>query len=445
MTTAAFYVACSGWALGGTLIGAAAGCVPALHIYSLLPWLLAGAWLPAGALGQPELAVPLTLGLVLGWSVTNTIPAVLLSAPDESALYTVLPGQKLLLQGRGLEAVWLTTWGAGLGLAAVLATVPVLPRLLPPLHALLRPHYHWLLWAIIVFLLLSEWPKTRSAGPRGARLLVEAWYGPGAGLLTFALSGWLGFILLHRSPLPPSAAAQNLMPAFIGLFALPWLLLNLAGRTAVPPQSLAAPPRPAARDLLHGAGAGVLGGLFAAFVPVVTGGIGGLLAGHATQTRNDRVFLVAQGASKTVYAVGGLLLLLVPGLHVARGGAAHTLAALYPAGRAPREYAAAVAALAVGGAAALLLLPALARLYLRALGRVPPRAVSAAALAVSLGVCAAATGWRGLLIALPATGIGLLPVLLNSRRINCLGVILLPLACAMSGQGERVAGWLGLR
>jgi TctA family transporter len=60
-------------------------------------------------------------------------------------------------------------------------------------------------------------------------------------------------------------------------------------------------------------------------------------------------------------------------------------------------------------------------------------------------VCAAATGWRGLLIALPATGIGLLPVLLNSRRINCLGVILLPLACAMSGQGERVAGWLGLR
>ena len=39
---------------------------------------------------------------------------------------------------------------------------------------------------------------------------------------------------------------------------------------------------------------------------------------------------------------------------------------------------------------------------------------------------------------------GLVPVLHGSRRMNCLGVILLPIACNMSGVGPRVAGWLGL-
>jgi TctA family transporter len=43
-----------------------------------------------------------------------------------------------------------------------------------------------------------------------------------------------------------------------------------------------------------------------------------------------------------------------------------------------------------------------------------------------------------------ATGIGLIPVLFGSRRLNCLGVLLLPIACNMSGVGESVAAFLGL-
>jgi hypothetical protein len=43
-----------------------------------------------------------------------------------------------------------------------------------------------------------------------------------------------------------------------------------------------------------------------------------------------------------------------------------------------------------------------------------------------------------LLIATVATGIGLIPVLWGSRRMNCMGVLLL------AGVGSRVAGWLGL-
>jgi putative membrane protein len=56
----------------------------------------------------------------------------------------------------------------------------------------------------------------------------------------------------------------------------------------------------------------------------------------------------------------------------------------------------------------------------------------------------ALTGWEGLVIAIVATGIGLLPVMWGSRRMNCMGVLLLPLTLNLAGLGPTVAGWLGL-
>jgi len=54
------------------------------------------------------------------------------------------------------------------------------------------------------------------------------------------------------------------------------------------------------------------------------------------------------------------------------------------------------------------------------------------------------TGWAGVGVMAVAAAIGLIPPLWGTRRMNCLGVILLPLACNMSGAGAAVAGALGL-
>jgi TctA family transporter len=47
-------------------------------------------------------------------------------------------------------------------------------------------------------------------------------------------------------------------------------------------------------------------------------------------------------------------------------------------------------------------------------------------------------------VCIVATGIGLIPVLWGSRRMNTMGVLLLPIALSMSGAGAWVAGALGL-
>ncbi len=338
----------------------------------------------------------------------------------------------------------MTTVGGLVGLMVLLFVVaPVAPRLLPVARRVFRGHTHWILWVVIVFMLMSEWPKGGRLGRSGWSRFLDSWKTTGAGLLTFVLSGLLGFVLIFRSPIAAHVAFQNLMPAFVGLFAVPWLLLNICTNVRVPSQSMEVGACLRFDEVLRGGVAGVLGGGFAAYFPVVTGGVGGLLAGHATALRNDRVFLVSQGASKFVYYVGGLMLFFVPGLNLRRGGGAALVGSLLTPATG-FDYTLMLGAMAMAGVLALLLVAPLTRGMLWLIARVGYRRISTLALLVIAGVVVGVTGPVGLAVMLVGTGIGLIPVLYGARRMNGLGVIMLPMACIMSGCGSTVAGWLGL-
>jgi putative membrane protein len=429
-------------AVAGVLIAALLAWVPALHIYNVAAFVL----LAAPALEEvvpPDSLAMLFLGMVTGYAVLNTIPSVFFSAPDDSTIFVVLPAQKFLLQRRGYEAAVLTGVGSMGGIVVLALLTPVAPSLFSALRATLRPHLHWILWAIIAYVLLSEWPKGSDRAPAGWSRWWEGWRSLVAGLATFLLSGVLGFILLYRSLVPVTVAYQSLLPAFVGLFATPWVVQNLLSRVELPEQHIARTLDATPAIIVRGTVAGALGGLFAAFFPVVTGGIGGLLAGHATAQRDDRLFIISQGASKVVYYVGAFLLFFVPRLHLTRGGMAWMVRGMWNA-HSPRTYYLAVAAVVLSGALSFFLLLVMARLASRLIGKVSYRSINLATLVLLLVVVVGTTGWGGLLICAVATGIGLIPVLWGSRRVNGMGVLLLPMALNMSGAGGVVAGWLGL-
>jgi putative membrane protein len=435
-------------AAAGVLLASALSLVPALHIYNVAGFVI----LATTALGDvppPKHLGMLFLGMITGYAMLNTIPSVFLSAPDDSTVFIVLPGQKYLRQRRGYEAAVLSGVG-GLGGIAVLALLtPVAPSLFPMLRSILQPHLHWILWTVIAYMLLSEWPKGSDRGPAGWRRWWEGWKSLAAGLVTFLLSGILGFILLYRSLVPVSVAYQNLLPAFVGLFAVPWIMQNLLSRVELPEQHMAVSIDASPGLMLRGTLAGALGGLFAAFFPVVTGGIGGFIAGHATAQRDDRLFIISQGASKVVYYVGALLLFFVPRLHLTRGGMAWMLSSVWRTGDGadlvtPQAYYTAVAAVVFSGLLSFFLLLLMSRVAIKLVGAVHYRWISLGTLALLLAIVFGMTGWGGLLICAVSTGIGLIPALWGSRRTNSMGVLLLPIALNMSGVGGTVAGWLGL-
>lgn len=429
------------FALMGGLAGSLLALVPALHVTSVaaLVYLanLRLEWL------SPEQLAMAMLGLVVGYAVLNSIPAVFLTVPDDSTLLVLLPAQKYLRQQRGHEAALLLGAGSLGGMLALLVLIPLAPYGLPPLHRLLQPHLGWILLSVTLFMLLSEWPRGSERGASGWMRFWEAWSGLLAGLATFFLSGLLGFVLFYRDLAPAELAYQDLMPAFVGLFAMPMLLQNLASSARIPPQHVASSLDLRFGYWLRGVAAGTAGGLLGAFFPVVTGGIGALLAGHATAQRDDRLFLVSQGASKVVYYVGAALLFFLPGLHLTRGGVAWMMSTVYSA-YTPQTWWLAAGAVALCAALSLLLLLVVARWAARWIGRINLRWLSAGTLLLVLGLVWGFGRWGGLAVMLVASGIGMLPVLWRSRRLNCLGVLLLPLTLNLLGWGAALARWLGL-
>ncbi len=426
------------WSLAGTLCSAVVAPIPALHIYNV-----AGAIFLLGTALAPEPLAFFMLGLLTGYAFINTLPGIFLAAPDDSTLFLVLPGQKYLLQHRGYEAVVLSGIGGLAGLTALTLAVPLAPAAVAALREILRPHLGWILWSVIAYLLLSEWPRGSDRAPVGWRRWWDGWRSLTAGLATFLLSGILGMVLMYRSPVPPTAAGQAMLPAFVGLYAVPWMIQNLQARIKLPaqlrPQSIDAPWD----CLLRGTLSGTLGGLFAAFFPVVTGGMGGLLAGQATAQRDERSFIIAQGASKVVYYTGGFLLFFMPGVHLTRGGMAWMVSTRYSSFTPDRYYLSAAAVL-ISGVLAFFLSLGLARLMLKLTAGCSYRTLSGGSLVLLILLVGGLTGLPGLAILAVATGIGMLPALWGARRINAMGLLLLPIALNMSGAGDTVAGWLGL-
>ncbi|OGV63185.1 MAG: hypothetical protein A2498_04480 [Lentisphaerae bacterium RIFOXYC12_FULL_60_16] len=144
-----------------------------------------------------------------------------------------------------------------------------------------------------------------------------------------------------------------------------------------------------------------------------------------------------------VYYAGGFLFLVMPGLGMVRGGAAGMVRTFgwIPG---PVDYLQVLGALCMSGALLALLAAPMVRGMMTLTLRIGLRRLSVGGL-VLLGILiAVSSGWPGIRVAVVAAGIGLIPPLFGTRRMNALGVLLIPLGCRLSGVDGRVAEWLGL-
>ena len=124
------------FALGGVALGTCSGLVPGLHANNFAVLLAAAA---------PSIpADPLLLGVaMLAAGVVHTfldiVPALTLGVPDASMAIAALPGHRLVLAGRGREALRLSALGSLLAICfAVPLAVPLTELPDDPAEALLR-------------------------------------------------------------------------------------------------------------------------------------------------------------------------------------------------------------------------------------------------------------------------------------------------------------------
>lgn len=426
----------------GVIFSCLISFLPALHVYNVIGiFLLVVLKFQAGM--APMQLVALCIGMIVGYSMLNTVPATYFGPGDESLSYYILPSAAWLEKGRGYESVILTGVGSigGLILLAVLA--PAFIVIMPSLKTITSPHMFWILGAVISYMLLSEWPKGISQSPNCWTNFLEGWKFLGVGLITFLLSGMLGFIVMSKTLVPIDFAFQSITPVFVGLFAIPWLITNIISIGKIPKQHEAESMELDWNLVVRGTFGGFLGGFLAAFVPIVTAGVGGLIAGHATAQRDGRLFVMSYGTCKTVYYVGSFLFFFIPGLSLTRGGLAWIVTPVMTA-LTINEYALFVGLMLFSAGFAFLMLMPFTRLCVKMVEKINYHYISVIALFIITPMVYAFTGFGGLAIMAVATGIGLLPVMFQARRMNLMGVLLVPVCLNMAGYGNEILRILGL-
>lgn len=293
----------------GFFLGVVSGLVPGLHTNNFAAILLA----ISPALMDQGLTSYHMASLILAASISQTffdiIPAVFVGAPDSDTVLAVLPGHRLLQDGRGIEAVRLSAIGSA-------GSVVVALFLISPLSWIFSSYYDYLMKYVGVLLLaLAMLMIKTETGPRieGQGSLVHLKYKALAALL-FLTSGLLGiFAFSHESLLssPLGFEPQALLPLLSGLFGASFLVLSLSSATEIPEQK-ESEMKLSFGSLAKSVFSGSLGGSVVAWIPGVSPSVA-TVATRLGSVPSAEEFLVSIAGVNTANALFSLVVLYVIG------------------------------------------------------------------------------------------------------------------------------------
>ena len=440
----AVLIACVGFATLGVFISAVASIIPGLHIYNVIAITMTIVFAVFSFFEglDPMYLTSFLIGLVVGFSMLFTITSQFFQPCDDESRYIMLPHEKFLYEGRGHEAVILGGVGSLVAIVVIGIGFPLFGSYAAFFRDLLRPHLYWIIGTVIVFLLMTEWPKDPGTAPTPIMRILDGWIPIMMGYLSFGLAGLLGMFIFHRTIIPTDSTFQSLMPVFVGLFAIPSQLCTLMATVKSPQQHVCKSVELYAEDVVRGGGSGLLAGIFAGFTPAITPGPALLLSGHATVTSGDRQFIIGGGAGRVMYYVGTLLFFFMPGVFLRRGGAAINISLFFV----PETYAqflGITGVIVLMGAVGFLMIFGYSRMAQWMVKKIHYKWFSLFGMFVMLGLVGYITGWQGLCILTVATMIGMIANFWHTRRINLLAVLLVPMFFNMWGNGTDVARWLG--
>ena len=385
----------------GIVLGTCSGLTPGIHANNFA-LLLAGI---APMLPGPPLLVGLAM---LAAGVVHTfldaIPALAIGVPEADMAVAALPGHRMVMHGRGHEALRLSALGSGI---AVLLAIPLaIPITLAMVrwYPLLQQHMPLILGTVAVLLIVTE--TTRR--------------GMVAGFLSFSISSLLGFAILDLEPAAPLDGGGVLAPLFAGLFGAP-VIIDALGGGGVPRQGQAH-LRIRSRAIAIPAAAGSASGAVVGYLPGVSSAIAAVIALSVVPNEHpDRGFIIATSGVNTANTIFALFALVALG--TPRTG---VLVAVDQASI-PIHLPMMLLAVAIAAAAGFMLVLILGDWYLLALGAIEYHLVCGVVLSLLLILSFLFAGVIGLMIFTVATVIGYLPVRLGCRRVHLMGVLMGPI------------------
>jgi len=422
------------FALLGTLTGTLTGLTPGLHVNTVALIILGASSAILSSLtffsGIPFYFLPLLLAVyIVSTSITHTfldfVPSTFLGVPEADTALSVLPAHRLVLEGKGYSAVYLSAVGSASAVfSGFCLIIPFALILGDPLnlYPILRDSTLLILLFLTSLLLVTE-----TAEIRGSHML-----GMLIAFAVFLLSGALGLVVLSLPSVSPFGLFSTvLFPLFSGLFGLSTLLLSLSDSTdaKIPPQETSAPSVEPKK--LRAAASGTVAGSIVGFLPGISSAHAALIAllpGRKGDDASPEPVILTLGAVNTSNALFVLAALFLTGR--ARSGAAGAVMNFLPLYGwdfpLPLFLAILLIAVLFSSVIAFFLTLFAGRFAAAYINRVPYRKLVIGIVIFITGLVFIFNGVLGLFILLVSIFVGMIPPLVGVRRSHLMGVLLLP-------------------
>ena len=384
----------------GLLAGTFTGLFPGIHI-NLISAILISA-IPALLFLQNIPVIYLSI-FIISMAITHTfldfIPSIYLGAPDEDNFLSILPGHQLLKQGKGHEAVSLTLLGSLTALPIILIFIPIFIYLLPLIFSTSKAFLPYLLIFISFYLIFKEKEPLQA-------------------LTIFLLAGFLGFATLN---LP---VKQPMLPLLTGLFGTSTLIISLRNKLSLPKQTISKIKQTALpkKDFLKSSLSAIISAPLCSFLPGIGSGHAALI-GSEIIPQNNKTFLFLVGSINTI--VTALSFITLYSLQKTRTGAAATIKSLLTI-ITPQNLIIIILTIFISGFLAFFIGIKISKLAALSINKVNYKTLSITIISILILLTFFLSNPLGLIVLITSTSLGIFTILSKSRRINLMGVLIIP-------------------
>ena len=201
----------------GVICGAITGLIPGIHVNTAGAIIFTSSAFLLGIF-SPEFLCVFLVAMSIAHALIEFIPSIFLGVPDEATAVSVLPGHRMVLEGRSKEAIRIVAIGGFGAIIVIILILPILIIFLPTIQGVIKPY------TFLILLLVSLYMIWRLSNGKRAFF----W-----SLILFIFSGFLGWTIFQT----PISSGLSMMCIFSGLFGISTILFSLNDKSFMPHQN----------------------------------------------------------------------------------------------------------------------------------------------------------------------------------------------------------------
>lgn len=319
----------------------------------------------------------LLVSLLITTNYFEFIKTTYLSAPDEGSALSMKYAQKLLINGRGAEAVKLLSIGA-LGTTLITAIItPTIINTLPIIEKTIKNYIGILLITLSLHLLLKE---KRNIG-KATKI--------------YTIAGILGTLTLRSETL-----TQPLLPLLTGMYGLSNIIKNIKTKTDIPRQMNKVVTEIEKSTIIKGITKAVMSSSIITVIPAIGPSQASLISNELVKTKNEQEKLITLGGVNTGDVIFSLTALIA--INKARSGIIEQINNITKT-----EYLTLILTAVISGIISYILVNKTANKISKAINKANYTKINITLSAIIITIVSIIDGWIGLITLLAATLIGL--------------------------------------